>query len=40
MLPELSEDEARAGIAKRIASELEDGAVINLGIGIPQLIPD
>ncbi|MCC8056513.1 3-oxoacid CoA-transferase subunit B [Cloacibacillus sp.] len=40
MLPELSEKEARARIARRVASELEDGALVNLGIGIPQLVPD
>lgn len=40
MLPELSEKEARARIARTIASELEDGALVNLGIGIPQLVPD
>ncbi len=40
MLPELSEKEARARIARVIASELEDGALVNLGIGIPQLVPD
>ena len=40
MLPELNEREARARIAKRVASELEDGALVNLGIGIPQLVPD
>jgi len=40
MLPELSENDARTRIAKRIADELEDGALVNLGIGIPQLIPD
>lgn len=40
MLPELSENEARARIARVIASELEDGALVNLGIGIPQLVPD
>ena len=39
MLPELSESEARARIARLIASELEDGALVNLGIGIPQLVP-
>ncbi|OUO95226.1 3-oxoacid CoA-transferase subunit B [Cloacibacillus sp. An23] len=40
MLPELSENEARVRIARVIASELEDGALVNLGIGIPQLVPD
>ncbi|MCE5201769.1 MAG: 3-oxoacid CoA-transferase subunit B [Synergistaceae bacterium] len=40
MLPELSETEARERITRRIASELEDGAIVNLGIGIPQLIPN
>ncbi len=40
MLPELSESEARARIARTIASELEDGALVNLGIGIPQLVPN
>lgn len=40
MLPELSEERARERIAKKIASELEDGALVNLGIGIPQLVPD
>ena len=40
IFPELSENEARARIARRIAAELEDGALVNLGIGIPQLVPD
>jgi 3-oxoacid CoA-transferase B subunit len=30
----------RARIAKRIARELSDGMVVNLGVGIPTLIPD
>lgn len=40
MLPELNEETARERIASIIASELEDGALVNLGIGIPQLIPN
>jgi len=31
---------ARIKIAKRIAQELSDGEVVNLGVGIPTLIPD
>ena len=34
MLPELNENEARERIAGRIAADLEDGALVNLGIGI------
>lgn len=30
----------RIKIAKRVAQELSDGEVINLGVGIPTLIPD
>lgn len=32
--------EARIKIAKRIAEELKDGDIVNLGVGIPTLIPD
>lgn len=38
MLPELSADEARARIARRVALELNGGDVVNLGIGIPTLV--
>jgi acetate CoA/acetoacetate CoA-transferase beta subunit len=38
MLPELKPDEARGRIARRIALELNDGDVVNLGIGIPTLV--
>jgi len=33
-------DPDRVRIAKRIARELEKGTVVNLGVGIPTLIPD
>lgn len=32
--------EARIKIAKRVAEELSDGDIVNLGVGIPTLIPD
>ena len=34
------QNEKRIKIAKRIAQELSDGATVNLGVGIPTLIPD
>lgn len=40
MLPELDEGIVKERIAKRIAMELGDGDVVNLGIGIPTLVSD
>ncbi|MDL2263600.1 3-oxoacid CoA-transferase subunit B [Synergistaceae bacterium OttesenSCG-928-I11] len=40
MLPELDEQIVKERIAKRIAMELEEGDVVNLGIGIPTLVSD
>ncbi len=36
----LKNNNDRTRIAKRIAKELSDGMVVNLGVGIPTLIPD
>ncbi len=40
MLPELDEQIVKERIAKRIALELHEGDVVNLGIGIPTLVSD
>ncbi|PIE54333.1 MAG: succinyl-CoA--3-ketoacid-CoA transferase [Dethiosulfovibrio peptidovorans] len=40
MLPELNEKLMRCRIARRIALDLENGNIVNLGIGIPTLVSD
>ncbi len=40
MLPNISVDEAKVRIARRVAMEFKDGDVANLGIGIPSMVMD
>lgn len=39
-VPQISEEEAKSRIARRVALDFADGDVVNLGIGIPSMVMD